>query len=187
MLTRIFVFFRSGLSLIDGFFFSPASVFHFHGSEMWGQLCVQLRTCTRRLNCSNFTPEARRREARALGPSLKSEDPAERGRSASKEVTWRYKDNPIRLWKMFLTKSETQWSVMRVLWLVKVFPWKNRSFSPSASLVLSLSYVPSFSPHTPQHRRVERFSCHQSHLDPCIPSSANCSSMGKYHSTFNGF
>lgn len=77
---------------------------------------------------------------------------------------------------MFLTKSETQWSVTRVLWLIKVFPWK-------LFLSLSLSFV--LSTHISRH--AERFCCHRSYSGLCIPSSANCDSMGKHHSTFNGF
>lgn len=72
---------------------------------------------------------------------LKTEEPAERGESALKEVKWHYKDNPIRLWKMFLTKSETQWSVMGVLWLIKAFPWNNQSLSFSLIFPLSLNHA----------------------------------------------
>lgn len=77
---------------------------------------------------------------------LKVKTPQRERRSASKEVKRHYKDNPIRLWKMFLTKSETQWSVTRVLWLIKVFPWKH--CSSSTSLFLSLPHMLHLSLHT---------------------------------------
>lgn len=92
------------------------------------------------------------------------------------------KTNPIRLWKMFSTKSETQWCVMRVLWLIKVFPWKNCSCSPS----LSLTHMFYLSLHT-RKEDSQRASDATSHAwIPTFRCRANCSSMGKYWSTFNG-
>lgn len=117
---------------------------------------------------------------------LKTEEPAERGESALKEVKWHYKDNPIRLWKMFLTKSETQWSVMGVLWLIKAFPWNNQSLSFSLIFPLSLNHALSLSLLL-SHTHMEGFRCHQSHLDLCMRSSANCGSMWEYPATFYEF
>ena len=143
---------------------------------------MTLHTRTRRLNCSNLTQEAWKHRAQALGLSLKSEDPAERGRSASKEVKRHYKDNPIRLWKMFLTKSETQWSVTRVLWLVKVFPWKHRSSPPCISFFLFLLCATFLTTYITQtHREV---------LLPPItlwPLHTVISHLWQHHSTFHGF
>lgn len=126
--------------------------------------------------------------------SPKTEEPAERGESALKEVKWHYKDNSIRLWKMFLTKSETQWSV--VLRLIKSLPRNNQSFSLSLALIcpLCLNLVPSLFlaqthvthayAHTHTHTHIEGFRRHQSQLDPCMQSSANCGSMWAYPPTF---